>query len=99
MWVSLRATGKLLWQYEKCAKGSDVMFQLLRTASFRLTPFPLPRVGGDERTDTKKPFLQDECFALGLEYERRDLRDADIEPEDRIFLRINFKHLGSVESF
>ena len=41
----------------------------------------------------------DECFAIGLEYERRDLRDADIEPEDRVTLRINFKHLGSVESF
>lgn len=41
----------------------------------------------------------DECFTFGLEYERRDLRDADIEPEDRITLRINFKHLGSVESF
>ena len=41
----------------------------------------------------------DECFAIGLEYERRDLRDADIESEDRVSLRINFKHLGSVESF
>jgi LPS-assembly protein len=41
----------------------------------------------------------DECFTFGLEYERRELRDADIEPEDRITLRINFKHLGSVESF
>lgn len=41
----------------------------------------------------------DECFTFGLEYERRDLRDADIEPEDRVTLRINFKHLGSVESF
>lgn len=41
----------------------------------------------------------DECFAIGLEYERRELRDADIEPEDRVFLRINFKHLGSVENF
>ena len=41
----------------------------------------------------------DECFTFGIEYERRDLRDADIEPEDRVTLRINFKHLGSVESF
>ena len=29
----------------------------------------------------------DECFTFGLEYDRRDLRDADIEPEDRITLR------------
>jgi LPS-assembly protein len=41
----------------------------------------------------------DECFSIGLEYERRDLRDADIEPEDRVMLHINFKYLGSVESF
>ena len=41
----------------------------------------------------------DECFTFGIEYERRDLRDADIEPEERVTLRINFKHLGSVESF
>jgi LPS-assembly protein len=42
---------------------------------------------------------KDECFTIGLEYERRNLRDADIEPEDRVSLRVNFKHLGSVESF
>jgi LPS-assembly protein len=41
----------------------------------------------------------DECITFGIEYERRDLRDADIEPEDRVTLRLNFKHLGSVESF
>jgi LPS-assembly protein len=41
----------------------------------------------------------DECFTFGIMYERRDLRDADIEPEDRVTLRINFKHLGAVESF
>ena len=41
----------------------------------------------------------DECFTIRLDYARRDLRDADIKPEDRVTLRINFKHLGSVESF
>jgi LPS-assembly protein len=41
----------------------------------------------------------DECFTFGLEFEQRNLRDADIEPEQRVILRINFKHLGSVESF
>ncbi len=38
----------------------------------------------------------DECFSIGIEYERRDLQDADIKPEDQIFLRLNFKHLGSI---
>jgi LPS-assembly protein len=40
-----------------------------------------------------------ECVSIGMEYERTDLEDADIEPEDRIFVRLNFKYLGAVESF
>ena len=41
----------------------------------------------------------DKCFSIGIKYERRDLRDAEIKPEDRVTLRVNFKHLGSVGNF
>ncbi len=41
----------------------------------------------------------DECFAISLDYGRRNLRDEGIEPEERIFLRIDFKHLGSIRNF
>lgn len=40
-----------------------------------------------------------DCMSIGLSYERRDLQDADIEPEDRFFLRVSFKYLGAIESF
>jgi LPS-assembly protein len=40
----------------------------------------------------------DECISVGLEFERRDLQDEDLKPEDRVFLRVNFKYLGAIES-
>lgn len=40
----------------------------------------------------------DECFTFGLTYERSELEDDDIEPEQRVMLRIAFKHLGAFAS-
>ena len=40
----------------------------------------------------------DECFAMGMQYERLNFRDDDIEPEHRFSFRLNFKYLGSVQS-
>ena len=42
---------------------------------------------------------QDECILFGLDFERRNLEDSGLEPEDRIFLRVVLKHLGGVENF
>lgn len=38
----------------------------------------------------------DECFELFLQYERRNFRDREIEPEDAFFLRINLQNLGEI---
>lgn len=40
----------------------------------------------------------DECFTFGLVYERSELEDDDIEPEQTVMLRIAFKHLGDFSS-
>ena len=40
----------------------------------------------------------DECFTFGLVYERSELEDDDIEPEQTVMLQIAFKHLGSFAS-
>ncbi|WP_420404072.1 LPS-assembly protein LptD [Nisaea sp.] len=40
----------------------------------------------------------DECFTFGLVYERSELEDDDIEPEQRVMLQIAFKHLGGFAS-
>ncbi|WP_051285191.1 LPS-assembly protein LptD [Nisaea denitrificans] len=40
----------------------------------------------------------DECFTFGLVYERSELEDDDIEPEQTVMLRIAFKHLGGFSS-
>ncbi|NQW10855.1 MAG: LPS-assembly protein LptD [Alphaproteobacteria bacterium] len=40
----------------------------------------------------------DECLLFGVDFERSDISDEDIEPDDRVMFRIVFKHLGGVES-
>ncbi|MEQ8333929.1 LPS assembly protein LptD [Nisaea sp.] len=40
----------------------------------------------------------DECFTFGLVYERSELEDDDIEPEQTVMLQIAFKHLGGFAS-
>ena len=37
----------------------------------------------------------DECFTIGIEYQRTNLSHDDIKPEDQVFLLINLKNLGS----
>ena len=39
----------------------------------------------------------DECFSLGLQYEKLNFTDDDIRPEHRFSFQINFKYLGSVQ--
>ena len=38
----------------------------------------------------------DECFTLGLGYQRTNLSYDGIEPDNQVFLVINFKQLGSI---
>lgn len=40
----------------------------------------------------------DECLLFGIDYERSDISDEDVEPDDRVMFRIVFKHLGGIES-
>lgn len=40
----------------------------------------------------------DECVILGIDFERSDIEDEDIEADTRVMFRIVFKHLGGVES-
>lgn len=40
----------------------------------------------------------DECVILGIDVERSDIEDEDIEADTRVMFRILFKHLGGVES-
>lgn len=40
----------------------------------------------------------DECFTFGLVYERSELEDDDIEPEQTVMLQITFKYLGGFSS-
>ncbi|RMF11943.1 MAG: hypothetical protein D6763_01930, partial [Alphaproteobacteria bacterium] len=37
---------------------------------------------------------EDECFRLGIAYDRRFTRDRDIEPSTSIILKISLKNLG-----
>tara|TARA_B100001123_G_scaffold449291_1_gene613981 strand:+ start:895 stop:3012 length:2118 start_codon:yes stop_codon:yes gene_type:complete len=38
----------------------------------------------------------DECFTLGLEYQRKDLSDDALDPEDQVLLLVNFRNLGTL---
>lgn len=40
---------------------------------------------------------QDECFLISLTAARDEFRDREIEPEDSVFVRLIFKHLGELE--
>ena len=40
----------------------------------------------------------DECLTFGVDVERSDIEDEDIEPDTRVMFRIAFKYLGGVES-
>lgn len=40
----------------------------------------------------------DECIIVSLDYERSFFEDEDLQPDDSVFLRVTFKHLGTVEA-
>ena len=54
----------------------------------------------DDSNKTRKGALNltytDECFTLGLGYQRKNLSYDGIEPDNQVFLIINFKNLGSI---
>ena len=41
---------------------------------------------------------EDECFLFTVVGRRAYFNDRDIEPEDSIFLRVSFKHLGGTQT-
>lgn len=40
----------------------------------------------------------DECLLFGIDFERSNISDEDIEPDDRVMFRLVLTHLGGVES-
>ena len=38
----------------------------------------------------------DECFTIGLQYQREDMSGEELQPEDQVLLIINFRDLGSL---
>ena len=38
----------------------------------------------------------DECFTIGLQYQREDMSGEELQPEDQVLLLINFRDLGSL---
>ncbi len=40
----------------------------------------------------------DECLLFGIDFERSDISDEDIEPDDRVMFRLVLTHLGGLES-
>tara|TARA_Y100001968_G_scaffold149008_1_gene136247 strand:- start:1863 stop:2600 length:738 start_codon:yes stop_codon:yes gene_type:complete len=38
----------------------------------------------------------DECFTIGLQYQREDMSGEELQPEDQLLLLINFRDLGSL---
>ena len=38
----------------------------------------------------------DECFTIGLQYQREDISGEELQPEDQVLLLINFRDLGSL---
>ncbi|WPZ33457.1 LPS assembly protein LptD [Thalassobaculum sp. OXR-137] len=40
----------------------------------------------------------DECLLFGIDFERSNISDEDIEPDDRVMFRLILTHLGGVES-
>ena len=40
----------------------------------------------------------DECTIFGIDFERSNISDEDIEPDDRVMFRLILTHLGGVES-
>ena len=38
----------------------------------------------------------DECFTIGIQYQREDMSGEDLQPEDQVLLLINFRDLGSL---
>ncbi len=39
----------------------------------------------------------DDCFALSVTYQEQFIRDRDIEPDERVMLRFELKHLGAFD--
>ena len=40
---------------------------------------------------------RDDCFALTVVYNESFIRDRDIEPDERVTVRFEFKHLGAYD--
>ena len=38
----------------------------------------------------------DECFTIGLQYQREDMSGEELKPDDQVLLLINFRDLGSL---
>jgi LPS-assembly protein len=55
-------------------------------------------IEGDQRIKNSLGLkYHDCCFALSLAYDERFIRDRDIEPDQRVMLRFEFKHLGAFD--
>ncbi|RMF09930.1 MAG: LPS-assembly protein LptD [Alphaproteobacteria bacterium] len=55
-------------------------------------------IEGDQRiSDSVGLKYHDDCFALTVTYSESFIRDQDIEPEERVMLRFELKHLGAFD--
>ncbi|MGI9382901.1 MAG: LPS-assembly protein LptD [Methyloligellaceae bacterium] len=55
-------------------------------------------IQGDQRiSDSLGVRWADDCFALSVTYTESFVRDRDIEPNETVFVRFEFKHLGAYD--
>jgi len=55
-------------------------------------------IEGDQRiNDAVGIKYHDDCFALSVTYNETFIRDRDIEPDERVMLRFELKHLGAFD--
>lgn len=55
-------------------------------------------IEGDQRiSDSLGVKWADDCFALAVTYTQSFVRDRDIEPNETVFVRFEFKHLGAYD--
>ena len=55
-------------------------------------------IEGDQRiSDQVGVRWADDCFALSVTYTESFVRDRDIEPDETVFVRFEFKHLGAYD--
>lgn len=50
--------------------------------------------GGSQRELGFRLIYEDECLLFGVEYERREFEDHDVDPTNQIFFRVAFKTVG-----